>query len=67
MFSANQPNALIRLRKFLGFVEKKVLINSYFYSNFNYCLLFQLRLDIFPCKVPKESRGFTEKGTSFSL
>ena len=54
MFSANQPNALIRLRKFLG-------------SNFNYCLLFQLRLDIFPCKVPKESRGFTEKGTSFSL
>ena len=65
MFSANQPNALIRLRKFLGFVEKKVLINSY--SNFNYCLLFQLRLDIFPCKVPKESRGLTEKGTSFSL
>ena len=65
MFSANQPNALISLRKFLGFVEKKVLINSY--SNFKYCLLFQLRLDIFPCKVPKESRGFTEKGTSFSL
>ena len=36
---ANQLNALIRLRKFLGFEEKKVLINSYFYSNFNYCPL----------------------------
>ena len=23
--------------------------------------------NVFPCKVPKESRGFTEKGTSFSL
>ena len=34
--AANQLNALIRLRKFLGFEQKKVLINSYFYSNFNY-------------------------------
>ena len=37
--TANQFNTLIRLRKFLGFEEKKVLINSYFYSNFNYCPL----------------------------
>ena len=38
--AADQFNALIRkLRKFLGFEEKKVLINCYFYSNFNYCLL----------------------------
>ena len=37
--AANQLNALIMLRKFLGFEEKKVLINSYFYSNFNYCPL----------------------------
>ena len=37
--AANQLNALIRLRKFLGFEEKKVLTNSYFYSNFNYCPL----------------------------
>ena len=29
--AANQLNALIRLRKFLGFEEKKVPINSYFY------------------------------------
>ena len=35
----NQLNALTRLKKFLGFEEKKVLINSYFYSNFNYCPL----------------------------
>ena len=35
--AANPLNALIRLKKFLGSEEKKVLINSYFYSNFNYC------------------------------
>ena len=29
--AANQLNALNRLRKFLGFEKKKVLINSYFY------------------------------------
>ena len=37
--AAIQLNALIRLRKFLGLEEKMVLINSYFYSNFNYCPL----------------------------
>ena len=36
---ANQLNALIRLKRFLIFEVKKTLINSYFYSNFNYCLL----------------------------
>ena len=34
--AANQLHALIRLRMFLNFEEKKPLINSYFYSNFNY-------------------------------
>ena len=37
--AANQLNALIRLKTFLNFEVKKVLINSYFYSNFNYCPL----------------------------
>ena len=37
--AANELNALIRLKNFSGFQEKKVLINSYFYSNFNYCPL----------------------------
>ena len=37
--AANQLHTLIRLRMFLNFEEKKTLINSYFYSNFNYCLL----------------------------
>ena len=37
--AANQLHALIRLRMFLNFEEKKTLINSYFYSNFNYCPL----------------------------
>ena len=35
----NQLNVLIRLREFLSFEDKKVLINSYFYPNFNYCPL----------------------------
>ena len=38
-YAANQFNAVIRLRKFSGFEEKKVLINRYFYSNMNYCPL----------------------------
>ena len=37
--AANQLHALIRLRMFLHFEEKKTLINSYFYSSFNYCPL----------------------------
>ena len=37
--AANQLNALIRLKRFLAFEEKKTLINIYFYSNFNYCPL----------------------------
>ena len=37
--AANQLNALIRLKRFLDFEEKKTLINSYFYSNFNHCPL----------------------------
>ena len=37
--ASNQLNALIRLRNFLNFEEKKILINSYFMSNFNYCPL----------------------------
>ena len=37
--AANQLHALIRLRMFLHFEEKKTLINSYFYSSFNCCPL----------------------------
>ena len=37
--AANQLHALIRLSMLLTFAEKKTLINSYFYSNFNYCPL----------------------------
>ena len=36
---ANQLNALIRLQTFLSFKEKKILINSYFMADFNYCPL----------------------------
>ena len=37
--AANQLNALIRLKKFMNFEEKKILINSYFMANVNYCPL----------------------------
>ena len=37
--AANQLNALIRLKQFLNFHAKEVLINSYIISNFNYCPL----------------------------
>ena len=37
--AANQLHTLINLWMFLNFEEKKTLINSYFYSNFNYCPL----------------------------
>ena len=37
--AANQLNTLIRLKQLIRFEAKKVLVNSYFYSNFNYCPL----------------------------
>ena len=37
--AANQLSGHIWMRNLLGFEEKKVLINGFFYCNFNYCLL----------------------------
>ena len=37
--AANQLNALIRLKNYLSFNAKRVLISSYIISNFNYCPL----------------------------
>ena len=37
--AANQLNALIRLKIYLNLNAKRVLINSYIISNFNYCPL----------------------------
>ena len=37
--AANQLSALFRLKRFLGYKEKMILINSYFMANFNYCPL----------------------------
>ena len=36
---ANPLNASIRLKRFLSFESKKVLVNSYLYLHFNYCSL----------------------------
>ena len=37
--ASNQPNAISRIQKFKGFKKKEILINSFVYSNFNYCPL----------------------------
>ena len=37
--ASNQLNALIRLKHLLGFKERKVLVNTFVMSNFNYCYL----------------------------
>ena len=37
--SANQLNSLVRIKRFLRNEERKVLINSFILSNFNYCPL----------------------------
>ena len=37
--TSKQLNALVRLKCFLGFEERKVLINSFILSDFNYCFL----------------------------
>ena len=37
--SANQLNAIITLKQFLGFKEKEILKNSCFMENLNYCAL----------------------------
>ena len=37
--AATQLNVLKRLKSFLGFAEKKVLVQSFVFSNFNYCPL----------------------------
>ena len=36
---SNKLNAIRRIQKFMGFKEKEVLLNSFVYSNFNYCPL----------------------------
>ena len=37
--AANELNALIRLKSYLNFNAKRILINSYIIPNFNYCPL----------------------------
>ena len=37
--ASNQLNAISRMQKSMGFKEKKILLNSFVYSNFNDCPL----------------------------
>ena len=36
---SNQLNAIGRIQKYMSFKEKEILLNSFVYSNFNYCPL----------------------------
>ena len=58
--AANQLNALIRLKKFMNFEEKKILINNYFMANFNYCPLVWMLSN---ASSLKKNRKSTEKST----
>ena len=46
--SANQLNALLRLKRFLGNEERKVLRNNFVSSNFNYCPLVWMLINAKP-------------------
>ena len=37
--AATQLNVLKRLKSFIGFKEKKIFVQSFIYSNFDYCPL----------------------------
>ena len=37
--ASTQPNAIFRLKKYISQKELEVVLNSFLYSNFNYCLL----------------------------
>ena len=37
--ASNRLNAISRIQKFMGFKEKEILLNSFVYSNLNYCSL----------------------------
>ena len=37
--ASDQLNAIGRIQKYMGFKEKEILLNSFVYSNFNYCPL----------------------------
>ena len=60
--AAIQLIALIKLKRFLAFEEKKTLINSYFYSNFNYSLLVWI---FFSAKSLKKVKSLQKKALCF--
>ena len=57
--AANQLNALMRLKSYLSFNAKRVLINSYIISNFNYCPLWSASIFIRDYSISYE--GLLEK------
>ena len=60
--AANQLNALIRPKKFRNFEEKKILINSYFMANFNYCPLFWMLSN---ASSPKKIQNLQKRALRF--
>ena len=52
--AGSQLNTIGRLRKYIGFSEKKALKETFVYSNFNYILFFSLALHLH--KIYKQNR-----------
>ena len=54
--ASNQLNATERIQKFMGFKEKEFLLNSFVYSNCNYCsLVWHFCLSKFLYKIEKNT------------
>ena len=62
--AAKQLSTLVKLNNFLCFEGKKVLINSYFMSNFNYCLLVWIFSN---ATSLKKTENFTKKNMKISV
>ena len=58
---SNKLNAIGRIQKFMGFKEKEVILNSFLYTNFNYCpLVWHFWSSKSLCKIEKiQKRALT--------
>ena len=65
---SNASKCIGRTQKFMGFKEKEVLLNSFVYSNFNSCPLFDIfaHLNLYT-KSKKYKNGHSDYYTTTSL
>ena len=61
--AGSQLNALSHIHKYIGFQEMKIMLESFIFSNFNYCPL--TFVAFLPCRLVTENRENT--GTGFEV